>query len=86
MQAADIAASKSAGLTKHYGMTAAGTRFWDVHVTLEVEHAGWSVEALADLGADAESVRTAAKVAADALVGLPQRARRAGSGESLLIS
>jgi pyrroloquinoline quinone (PQQ) biosynthesis protein C len=66
VQAADIAASKGNGLRRHYGMDAIGTRFWDVHVTQEVEHAGWSEAALADLGADAGAVQAAARLAADA--------------------
>jgi pyrroloquinoline quinone (PQQ) biosynthesis protein C len=65
VQAADIAASKSEGLRRHYGFDADGTRFWDVHVTQEAAHAGWSMEALELLGADSELVRSAAKVAAD---------------------
>ncbi len=65
VQAADIAASKSDGLRRHYGMDAEGTRFWDVHRTQEVAHAGWSVEALADMGADPDVVQVAALVSAD---------------------
>ncbi len=42
-----------------------GTRFWDVHVTQETAHSGWSIEALEAMGADPEAVRVAAKVAAD---------------------
>jgi pyrroloquinoline quinone (PQQ) biosynthesis protein C len=66
VQAADIAASKSAGLRRHYGMDAEGTHFWDVHTTLEAEHASWSTQALASLGAEPQVVRAAAKIAADA--------------------
>jgi pyrroloquinoline quinone (PQQ) biosynthesis protein C len=66
VQAADIAASKSDGLRRHYGMDAEGTRFWDVHTTQEAEHAAWSVDALADLEADPAVVQAAARVAADA--------------------
>lgn len=66
VQAADIAASKSDGLRRHYGMDAAGTQFWDVHATQEVAHADWSVDALAALDADVLVVRTAAQVAAEA--------------------
>jgi pyrroloquinoline-quinone synthase len=66
VQAADIAASKADGLRRHYGMDAEGTSFWDVHTTQEADHAGWSTEALDSLGADAESVRTAARVSAEA--------------------
>jgi pyrroloquinoline-quinone synthase len=65
VQAADIAASKADGLRRHYGMDAEGTRFWDVHTTLEATHADWSTEALAALGADPAAVRAAAKTAAD---------------------
>ena len=66
VQAADIAASKAAGLRRHYGMDAQGTRFWDVHTSQEVAHADWSIDALAALGADPAVVRAAARVAADA--------------------
>jgi pyrroloquinoline quinone (PQQ) biosynthesis protein C len=65
VQAADIAGSKSDGLRRHYGFDEEGTRFWDVHRTQEVEHAGWSMEALADLGADPDVVQAAGTVSAD---------------------
>ena len=65
VQAADIAASKSDGLRTHYGFDEGGTRFWDVHRTQEVEHAGWSLEALAELEADPDVVQAAATVSAD---------------------
>jgi pyrroloquinoline-quinone synthase len=66
VQAADIASSKADGLRDHYGMDAAGTRFWDVHTTQEVAHADWSIEALASLDADPAVVHAAAQVAAEA--------------------
>ncbi len=65
VQAADIAGSKSDGLRRHYGLDEEGTRFWDVHRTQEVEHAGWSMEALTELGADPDIVLAAAIVSAD---------------------
>jgi pyrroloquinoline quinone (PQQ) biosynthesis protein C len=65
VQAADIAVSKGDGLRRHYGFEEAGTRFWDVHRTQEVEHAGWSMDALTALGADPDVVRAAAAVSAD---------------------
>ena len=65
VQAADIAGSKSDGLRRHYGMDDEGTRFWDVHRTQEVDHAGWSMEALSELGADPDVVQAAATVSAD---------------------
>jgi pyrroloquinoline-quinone synthase len=66
VQAADIAASKADGLRRHYGLDAEGTRFWDVHATQEVAHAGWSTEALAVVDADAAVVHESARVAAEA--------------------
>ncbi len=66
VQAADIAASKGDGLRRHYGFSAGGTRFWDVHVTQEADHAGWSVDALDALGADPAAIRIAAEIAANA--------------------
>jgi pyrroloquinoline quinone (PQQ) biosynthesis protein C len=66
VQAADIAASKAEGLRRHYGMGPDDTCFWDVHATQEVAHADWSIDALAALDADADVVRAAAKIAADA--------------------
>jgi pyrroloquinoline-quinone synthase len=65
VQAADIAGSKSDGLRRHYGLDEEGTRFWDVHRTQEVDHAGWSLEALAEMGADPDVVQVAALVSAD---------------------
>ena len=65
IQAADIASSKGDGLRRHYGFDDEGTRFWDVHRTQEVDHAGWSMEALTVLDADHDVVRAAATVSAD---------------------
>jgi pyrroloquinoline quinone (PQQ) biosynthesis protein C len=65
VQAADIAASKGDGLRQHYGFDESGTRFWDVHRTQEVDHAGWSMEALTALGADPDVVQAGASVSAD---------------------
>jgi pyrroloquinoline quinone (PQQ) biosynthesis protein C len=65
VQAADIAGSKADGLRTHYGMGTEGTCFWDVHRTQEVEHAGWTMEALEALNADPVVVQAAATVSAD---------------------
>jgi pyrroloquinoline quinone (PQQ) biosynthesis protein C len=65
VQASDIAASKADGLRTHYGMDGDGTFFWDVHRTQEVEHAGWTMEALEALNADPVVVQAAATVSAD---------------------
>jgi pyrroloquinoline-quinone synthase len=65
-QAAAIATSKGDGLRRWYGMDAAGTRFWDVHSTMDAHHGDWAVEALALLGADTDEVADGARHAADA--------------------
>jgi len=49
VQAADVAASKGDGLRAHYGVDASGTEFWDVHATMERDHADWTVAAAATL-------------------------------------
>lgn len=65
-QAAAIAATKGDGLRRWYGMDAAGTRFWDVHSSMDVDHGDWAVDALAMLGADVDEVADGARSAADA--------------------
>ncbi|MGP8059538.1 MAG: TenA family transcriptional regulator [Acidimicrobiales bacterium] len=65
-QAAAIAVTKSSGLREHYGFSATGTRFWDVHAAMEAEHAGWSLDALASLAARPAEVRDPAAAAAGA--------------------
>jgi len=40
-QAAEIAATKARGLRQWYGLNDAQTTFWDVHSTLEEDHAAW---------------------------------------------
>jgi pyrroloquinoline-quinone synthase len=65
-QSAAIAATKGDGLRRWYGMDDAGTRFWDVHSTMDADHGEWAVDALALLGADADEVSESARCAADA--------------------
>jgi pyrroloquinoline-quinone synthase len=65
-QSAEIAATKGDGLRRWYGMDAAGTRFWDVHSTMDVDHGDWAVDALALLDADTDEVSDSARIAADA--------------------
>jgi len=65
-QASAIAATKGDGLRRWYGVDEAGTRFWDVHTTMDADHGDWAVEALGLLGADADEVATSARLAADA--------------------
>jgi biotin transport system substrate-specific component len=45
-QASEVAASKARGLRRFCGVDAAGRAFWDLHLTLEDQHAGWSFKAL----------------------------------------
>jgi pyrroloquinoline quinone (PQQ) biosynthesis protein C len=83
VQAADIAASKGDGLRRHYGFDEEGTSFWDVHRTQEVEHAGWSMDALTALGADPDVVQAAATVSADSWwLFLSEREELAAAGAS----
>jgi len=65
-QAAAVATTKGDGLRRWYGMDAAGTRFWDVHSSMDADHGDWAVDALALLGADADEVAACARLAADA--------------------
>jgi pyrroloquinoline-quinone synthase len=66
MQAPMIAASKADGLRRNYGIDADGTRFWDLHATMDGDHARWGIEALAAMEASASRVTGAARSAADA--------------------
>jgi pyrroloquinoline-quinone synthase len=66
MQAPAIAASKSRSLRQSYGIDDEGTRFWDLHASMDVDHAAWGIEALAALDAPASEVISAARGAADA--------------------
>jgi pyrroloquinoline quinone (PQQ) biosynthesis protein C len=66
MQAPAIAASKADGLRKHYRIDAAGTAFWDVHATMDTDHADWTFEALAGLPVVAGTIVTSARAGADA--------------------
>ncbi len=66
MQAPAIAASKASGLRRHYGVDALGTRFWDVHATMDQDHARWGMEALVALGTPENRLIDAARSAADA--------------------
>jgi pyrroloquinoline quinone (PQQ) biosynthesis protein C len=58
-QAAAIAATKAAGLRRHY-IDGAGVAFWDVHADLEADHADWTASALAAAASPAQVTRAAA--------------------------
>jgi pyrroloquinoline quinone (PQQ) biosynthesis protein C len=66
MQAPAIASSKASGLRRHYSVDATGTYFWDIHATMDVDHAQWGIQALAALDVPERRVVGAARAAADA--------------------
>ena len=66
MQAPMVAASKAHGLRRNYGIDADGTSFWDLHATMDDDHARWGIEALAAMEISASRVTGAARSAADA--------------------
>lgn len=59
VQAAEVAKTKGESLSKHYGLNANGTEFWDVHSDLEKEHADWTMSAAKGVDSEgfAEGVR-----------------------------
>ncbi len=63
LQSEAIAASKADGLRSHYGIDDRGTRFWDVHASMEASHAEWSIDALATLVASPEDLAEVADAA-----------------------
>lgn len=66
-QAADVAASKAAGLRANYGLSEAGTAFWDVHAEADRAHAAWAIDALSlAIGEDFAPALRSARQAADA--------------------
>ena len=65
-QASAIAATKSDGLRRWYGLEASGCQFWDVHAEMDADHGEWVTDALALLGADPGEVADAAGRGADA--------------------
>ncbi len=66
VQSPEIATSKADGLRRHYGLDTAGTRFWDVHGTVDEVHGRWLVDALAAITSVDSDILTPARQAADA--------------------
>jgi hypothetical protein len=62
---AAIADSKGEGLRRHYGADETATKFWDVHGTLEADHATWTMDGLASLNGDAQVISLGARRIAD---------------------
>jgi len=65
-QAPAVAASKAAGLRRHYGFDDSAVAFWDVHAEMDKHHAAWGGETLALLGAPAQETSAAARRALEA--------------------
>ncbi|HXW33661.1 MAG TPA: iron-containing redox enzyme family protein [Acidimicrobiales bacterium] len=65
-QSPEIAKTKAAGLRDRYGLDGTGTRFWDVHATLDEEHKRWTLEALGAITDDGDRLAASAEAAADA--------------------
>jgi pyrroloquinoline-quinone synthase len=65
-QSPGVAASKAQGLRDHGVLDSDGLRFWDLHATLDRDHAAWALDALADSGADPERLGDAIEAAAAA--------------------
>ena len=55
-QGADIATTKAAALTSHYGLDASETEFWTVHANVEQEHSAWTVQALEVMNSSSDEV------------------------------
>jgi pyrroloquinoline-quinone synthase len=68
LQAPAVAASKAEGLRSRYGIPAKGTTFWDLHATIDLNHAEWAVAALASGTQDVDraAIAQGAQFAADA--------------------
>jgi pyrroloquinoline-quinone synthase len=66
IQAADVAASKAAGLGQ-YGVSDADTAFWTEHADVDVTHRQWALEALHELaGGSIEAAAAGLRRGADA--------------------
>ncbi|MGO9560735.1 MAG: iron-containing redox enzyme family protein [Acidimicrobiales bacterium] len=75
-QAAAIAQSKGEGLRAHYGCDASATEFWDLHATMESDHASWTLEAIEAIEA-IESAGTDSDAAAEIVAAAMRRGAEA---------
>ena len=66
MQAPSIAATKARALRRDYGLDKSATTFWDVHATMDQDHAGWGIDALEALPVSTSTAVAAARSAAAA--------------------
>jgi len=65
-QSPEVAASKAHGLREHGILDGDGLRFWDLHATLDRDHAAWALDALSATDADVEVLGDSIAAAADA--------------------
>ena len=65
VQSSEIARSKAEGLRSHYGLDDSETSFWDVHATLEEDHASWTLKAMCG-APEADSIFQSSRASADA--------------------
>lgn len=60
-QSAAVSRTKAAGLRAHHGLDDGACAFWDVHASVEDEHAAWAREALAGTEDAPATARAAAQ-------------------------
>jgi pyrroloquinoline-quinone synthase len=65
-QGAEVADSKADALLRHYGAGPEAVVFWDVHGSVEGDHARWTFEALETLDPDVDEVEEAVRLIGDA--------------------
>ena len=65
-QSPAVAETKAAGLRLRDTVPESAIAFWDLHATVDVDHAQWAVQALARTAADEESLTAAIREAAAA--------------------
>jgi pyrroloquinoline-quinone synthase len=65
-QSPAVSASKAAGLREHGILDGEALDFWDLHATLDTDHAAWALEALAQSGVPAGVLGETMRATADA--------------------
>lgn len=65
-QAAEVAASKAAGLRRHHGLDDQAVSFWEHHAEVDRRHGDWLRDALGELLDDPGEARNGTRRAADA--------------------
>lgn len=65
-QAPGVASAKADGLVEHFGLSREDVAFWEVHASVDAQHADWALDALARLGAEPDELEATARCAADA--------------------